>query len=342
MAYSMTGFGRSEKIFATRRYTVELKSVNSRYCDINVRLPRLFNFAESAIRKLVSDTLSRGKVDIYISYEDQESASAEVSVNVGLARAYSEAIKKLAAETDRPDDLSATRLSTYQDVLTLRQANVDEETLMAELKEVCQEALDGMLQMRKVEGDILCSDLLDKVTYLEKMRNEIAERAPLVVADYRTRLSNRIDEILDSEKRALYDDARLAAEVAVFADKCAIDEELKRLISHFKQARDILSSKGAVGKKMDFLVQEINREINTCGSKANSLEITNRVLLMKNLVEEMREQIKNADDADLKVIFSDPTSVFAYNNYFRSEKDIENSFQSLFFMNISKNNKRMK
>ncbi|MCQ2467565.1 MAG: YicC family protein [Clostridia bacterium] len=293
MAYSMTGFGRSEKIFATRRYTVELKSVNSRYCDINVRLPRLFNFAESAIRKLVSDQLSRGKVDIYISYEDQESASAEVTVNTGLARAYSEAIKKLAEETGRPDDLSATRLSSYQDVLVVRQANVDEDTLMRELTEVCKEAIDGMLQMRKIEGDNLCADLLQKVSFLEATRNEIAERAPQVVADYRERLSNRIDEILDSEKRALYDDARLAAEVAVFADKAAIDEELSRLISHFAQARTILSSNGAIGKKMDFLVQEINREVNTIGSKANDLEITNRVLLMKNEIEKIREQIQN-------------------------------------------------
>lgn len=293
MAYSMTGFGRSEKIFATRRYTVELKSVNSRYCDINVRLPRLFNFAESAVRKLVSDTLSRGKVDIYISYEDQESASAEVSVNLGLARAYSDAISKLAAETGRTDDLTATRLSTYQDVLTIRQANVDEDTLMAELTEVCKEALNGMLQMRKVEGDNLCADLLNKVSFLEATRDEIAERAPQVVIDYRAKLSNRIDEILDSEKRALYDDARLAAEVAVFADKAAIDEELSRLISHFAQARQILTSQGAIGKKMDFLVQEINREVNTIGSKANDLEITNRVLLMKNEIEKIREQIQN-------------------------------------------------
>lgn len=293
MAYSMTGFGRAEKIFETRRYTVELKSVNSRYCDINVRLPRLFNFAENNVRKLVSDKLSRGKVDIYINYEDTESASAEVAVNVGLARAYSEAIKKLAEETGRPDDLSATRLSSYQDVLVVRQANVDEDTLKAELTEVCNLAIEGMIQMRKVEGENLCKDLLDKVTFLEKTRDEIATRAPGVVEDYRTRLSNRIDEILDSEKRALYDDQRLAAEVAVFADKAAIDEELSRLISHFGQARQILGSAGAVGKKMDFLVQEINREVNTIGSKANDIEITNRVLLMKNEIEKIREQIQN-------------------------------------------------
>ncbi len=293
MAYSMTGFGRAEKIFSTRRYTVELKSVNSRYCDINIRLPRLFNFAESGLRKQITDTLGRGKVDCYVTYEDQESASTEVAVNEGLAKAYSEAIIKLCEVTGRQDDLTATRLSSYQDVLIIRQASVDEETLGKEISEVMAEALNGMLQMRKAEGEALCKDLLSKVEYLEGIRNEIATRAPSVIEDYKVRLSDRIDEILDSEKRAFYDDARLAAEVAVFADKAAIDEELARLISHFSQARSILTSEGGIGKKMDFLVQEINREVNTIGSKANDLEITNRVLLMKNEIEKIREQIQN-------------------------------------------------
>ena len=293
MAYSMTGFGRAEKIFSTRRYTVELKSVNSRYCDINIRLPRLFNFAESGLRKQITDTLGRGKVDCYVTYEDQESASTEVAVNEGLAKAYSEAIIKLCEVTGRQDDLTATRLSSYQDVLIIRQASVDEETLGKEISEVMAEALNGMLQVRKAEGEALCKDLLSKVEYLEGIRNEIATRAPSVIEDYKVRLSDRIDEILDSEKRAFYDDARLAAEVAVFADKAAIDEELARLISHFSQARSILTSEGGIGKKMDFLVQEINREVNTIGSKANDLEITNRVLLMKNEIEKIREQIQN-------------------------------------------------
>ena len=293
MAYSMTGFGRAEKIFQTRRYTVELKSVNSRYCDINIRLPRLFNFAESGLRKQISDTLGRGKIDCYVTFEDQESASTEVSVNVGLAKAYSDAIVKLCEATGRQDDLTATRLSSYQDVLTIRQAVVDEDTLLSEITDVMKEALNGMLQMRKAEGEALREDLLSKVAYLEKVRDEIASRAPSVIEDYRTRLSDRIDEILDSDKRAFYDDARLAAEVAVFADKAAIDEELQRLLSHFSQAKTILDSEGGVGKKMDFLVQEINREVNTIGSKANDLEITNRVLLMKNEIEKIREQIQN-------------------------------------------------
>lgn len=293
MAYSMTGFGRGEKIYDTRRYTVELKSVNNRFCDINIRMPRIFNFADSAVRKLISDELVRGKVDVYISYEDSASASTEVVLNEGLVKAYATAVTRISEVAGIESDLSPSRLSNYPDVLTVRQNQLDEDQIYSELESAIKEAINGMKEMRLVEGNNLAQDILGKVSQLSVLRDEIAEHAPGVVADYRVRLNNRIEELLGDEKAAFYDEARLAAEVAVFADKCAIDEELKRLISHFKQANDILSSKGSVGKKMDFLVQEINREINTCGSKANSLEITNRVLQMKNLVEEMREQIQN-------------------------------------------------
>ena len=293
MAYSMTGFGRSEKIFATRRYTVELKSVNSRYCDINVRLPRLFNFADSKIRKLITDRLVRGKIDVFINFDDAESAATEVVVNEGLARAYAGALSRISEITEAENELTASRLASFQDVLTVRQKSVDEDALYEELVSCVNAAIDGMCEMRAIEGQNLVDDILGKVSQLENLRDEIATRAPGVVEDYRVRLSNRIDEILDSEKRALYDESRLAAEVTVFADKCAIDEELKRLISHYGQARKILGGEANVGKKMDFLIQEINRETNTIGSKANDIEITNRVLLMKNLIEEMREQIQN-------------------------------------------------
>ena len=293
MAYSMTGFGRGEKIFDTRRYSVEIKSVNSRFCDINVRMPRLFNFAEAAVRKQINDTLGRGKVDVFINFEDSQSSGSEVVLNEGLIQAYSKAVSRTAEITGRTDDMSASRLTYFPDVINVRQKSVDEDVMGDELAECVTLALNEMLKMRKREGDNLASDITDKVCELEKIRDEIASRAPSVVEDYRKRLSDRIDEILDDSKREFYDEGRLAAEVALFADKCAIDEELKRLRSHFDQAHRIMAFDGNIGKKMDFLIQEINREINTIGSKANDIEITNRVLASKNLVEEMREQIQN-------------------------------------------------
>jgi len=293
MAYSMTGFGRGEKVFDTRKYSVELKSVNSRFCDINIRLPRLFNFAEVEVRKIITAKLVRGKIDCYINYDDTDGAGQTVTVNAGLAKAYSDAAKVLAEVSGRDDNFNATNLAGFQDVLSIEQRTIDEARALEELTETLNAAIDGMLAMRKREGDALCENILSKVDNLEKLRNDIFEHAPSVIVSYRERLTARIDEILTSDQRAFYDDNRLAAEVAVFADKCAIDEELTRLASHIAQARKILSGDGAVGKQMDFLIQEINREVNTTGSKANDIEITNNVLLCKNIVEEMREQVQN-------------------------------------------------
>ena len=293
MAYSMTGFGRGEKVFDTRKYSVELKSVNSRFCDINIRLPRFFNFAEVDVRKVITERLVRGKIDCYINYADNDGADQTVTVNEGLAKAYSDAAKKLAESTDREDDLKVSQIADFQDVLSVEQRTIDEARALEELMETLGVAIDGMLAMRKREGDALCANILSKVDNLEKIRNDILAHAPSVIVSYREKLTARIDEILTSDQRAFYDDNRLAAEVAVFADKCAIDEELTRLASHIAQARKILSGTGAVGKQMDFLIQEINREVNTTGSKANDIDITNNVLLCKNIVEEMREQVQN-------------------------------------------------
>ncbi len=293
MAYSMTGFGRGEKVFDTRKYSVELKSVNSRFCDINIRLPRFFNFAEVDVRKVITERLVRGKIDCYINYADNDGADQTVTVNEGLAKAYSDAAKKLAESTGREDDLKVSQIADFQDVLSVEQRTIDEARALEELMETLGVAIDGMLAMRKREGDALCANILSKVDNLEKIRNDILAHAPSVIVSYREKLTARIDEILTSDQRAFYDDNRLAAEVAVFADKCAIDEELTRLASHIAQARKILSGNGAVGKQMDFLIQEINREVNTTGSKANDIEITNNVLLCKNIVEEMREQVQN-------------------------------------------------
>ena len=293
MAHSMTGFGRSEKFFDTRRYSVEIKSVNSRFCDVNIRMPKVFNFADAKIRKLISDTLVRGKVDVFINYQDTSSECETITINEGLAKAYSDAAANIAAITGREDDLGVSRLASYPDVLQVSQTAVDEDVMGRELADTVAEALAGMNAMRKREGDALASNILTKISTLAGIRDEIEERSPAVIDGYRARLSARVDELLTSEQKEFYDEGRLAAEVALFADKCAVDEELTRLKSHFAQADKILAGDGACGKQMDFLVQEINREVNTCGSKANDIEITNRVLAMKNTVEEIREQIQN-------------------------------------------------
>ena len=306
MAYSMTGFGRGEKVFDTRKYSIEIKSVNSRFCDISIRMPRMFNYLDGDIRRAITDRLLRGKIDVFINYEDQGEAGQTVTVNAGLAKEYSEAAKAIAlakeysaaakaiaALTGREDDFGVARLATMQDVLSVTQNEINEEQAAKELMEALNLAIDGMLAMRKREGENLVATILTKVQTLEGIREEVVTRSPEVVEAYRQKLAARINEILTSDQREFYDDNRLAAEVAIFADKCAIDEEMARLSSHFSQARKILAEDGSVGKKMDFLVQEINREVNTTGSKANDIEITSRVLSMKNLVEEIREQIQN-------------------------------------------------
>ena len=293
MAYSMTGFGRGEKVFDTRKYSIEIKSVNSRFCDISIRMPRIFNYLDTDIRRVITDRLNRGKIDVFVNFEDQGEAGQVVTVNAGLAKGYSEAAKAISAVTGREDDMGVERIALFQDVLSVTQKEIDEEATAKELMEALNLAVDGMLEMCKREGDNLVNTILAKVSSLETIREEVVTRSPAVVEAYRQKLSARINEILTSDQREFYDDNRLAAEVAIFADKCAIDEEMARLSSHFSQARKILAEEETVGKKMDFLVQEINREINTTGSKANDIEITSRVLTMKNLVEEIREQIQN-------------------------------------------------
>ena len=293
MAYSMTGFGRGEKVFDTRKYSIEIKSVNSRFCDISIRMPRMFNYLDTDIRRVITDRLIRGKIDVFVNFEDQGEAGQVVTVNAGLARGYSEAAKAISAVTGREDDMGVERIALFQDVLSVTQKEINEEATAKELMEALNLAIDGMLEMRKREGDNLVKTILTKVSSLETLRGEVVTRSPSVVEAYKQKLAARINEILTSEQREFYDDNRLAAEVAIFADKCAIDEEMARLSSHFSQARKILAEEETVGKKMDFLVQEINREINTTGSKANDIEITSRVLTMKNLVEEIREQIQN-------------------------------------------------
>ena len=293
MAISMTGYGRAEAVYATRRYLVEIKSVNNRFCDISVRMPRGYISLENKIREKISDRLLRGKIDVFVTIEDVGDGNQTVELNEGLAKAYSDAVKKVAELTGRNDDADAFQIARFPDVLVARANSLTPEEAGAELLPVLDGAIDDMVRMREIEGEKLVDDLQTKVDAFERYHAAILLRAPLVPQEYRERLMARIEELLDDKANLVYDEARREAEVAVFADKCAIDEELTRLSSHMTQLRETLRAKGSIGKRLDFILQEMNREVNTIGSKANDLTITNHVLDMKTELEKIREQIQN-------------------------------------------------
>ncbi|NLC84723.1 MAG: YicC family protein [Ruminococcaceae bacterium] len=295
MPNSMTGYGRGEFSADDRRVTVEIKSVNNRYCDIQVRLPRSLNALESRIRDAVALRLARGKVDVSISYADNRPDAYQVTTDLGLAKAYAKALIEIADAVGAPESPSAAAISRYADVLRVETAQVDPEEFWQLLEQALNQALDGMVLMRTGEGERLQADMLSRLDLLEQERAAIAERAPEVPGIYRERLSARLSEILDERSAALVDEQRLALEVAMFADKAAIDEELVRLASHLDSFRSILGSEGPIGKKLDFLIQEINREINTIGSKANDLQLTDRVVYFKSELEKIREQVQNLE-----------------------------------------------
>ena len=293
MAFSMTGYGRAEATYTTRRYLVEIKSVNNRFCDISVRMPRGYAVLETTIREKIPDRLIRGKIDVFVTIEDVGDGNSTVELNEGLAKAYSEAVKKIAELTGRVDNSDAYQIARCPDVLIARANSLTPEEAGAELLPVLDAAIDDILKMRAVEGEKLVNDLLDKVNSFESMHAAVKLRAPLVPGEYRERLMTRIQDLLDEKANLVYDEARREAEVAVFADKCAIDEELTRLSSHMNQLRDTLKGNGSIGKRLDFILQEMNREVNTIGSKANDITITNYVLDMKTELEKIREQIQN-------------------------------------------------
>lgn len=295
MATSMTGFGRGETVGANRRINVEIKTINNRYCDIQIRIPRILAELENRIREEISRQVSRGKIDVYINFEDNSPDASRVICDTGLARAYAAALREIAVAAEVPDSMNAGVISRFSDVLHVESSQVDPESVWQLLQQALQQALASLNQMRRLEGGRLAADLLQRGDCLEVLRQEVSQRAPLVVADYRLRLRTRIDELLGEQSAELFDEQRLAAEVALYADKCSIDEELVRLHSHLRQLSEILQIDEPIGKKLDFLIQEINREINTIGSKANDLELVNRVVAMKSELEKVREQIQNLE-----------------------------------------------
>lgn len=295
MANSMTGFGHGEMMVDGKKVTCDVKSVNNRYLDIQVRMPRSISSLEAVVREQARTYVSRGKLDFSIFIEDGGEESRRVFCDFALAEAYKVALEELGAVLERPYIVQVKDLLEFPGVLQAEDADSDESDWLAVLSESVEMALQALSEMRSQEGDRLVSDILDRCTRLEILRTRIAERAPLVVDAYREKLRDRITELLGVDADKLVEPQRMAAEVLLFADKAAIDEELVRLVSHFKALRKTVMKDEAVGKKLDFLVQEINREINTIGSKANDLDITNDVMEMKSEVEKIREQIQNLE-----------------------------------------------
>lgn len=293
MVRSMTGFGRGTFSDSGKEFTVEVKSVNHRYIDFYIKLPRQIAFLEERVREIVSKSIYRGKVDIFISFEDRSEDSKSVTLDEALADAYIQAIEKLKEKYNLADDISVSLVSRLPDVLRIEKNEDDEEQLWKVLYNALVIAISSLIQMREKEGNELRDSLFQKADNMQDIIKHISERSPEVVLEYKQKLENRIKDLLNQQT---IDENRIAMEVAIFADRCSIDEELVRLGSHLSQLRDILSiQQQPVGRKLDFLVQEINREINTIGSKSNDIIITKNVLELKSETEKIREQIQNIE-----------------------------------------------
>ena len=291
MIKSMTGFGRFEDTNDEYSLTVEMKSVNHRYLDIYLKLPRHISFMEEKIRSLISQKLSRGKVDIFITYDNIASDSKNVILNEGLAKAYYTAIKGIVNSMEIRDDLSASTLARFPDVLKIEEKE-DQDKISSAISQAVEKAIDSLIAMRETEGRKLKESILDILDIICCNIENIKKRSPVVVKEYKQKLENRLNELLENQ---VIDESRLAVEVAYFADKSCIDEETVRLASHINQLRDILQMDIPVGRKLDFLVQEMNREVNTIGSKANDLEVTRYVVDLKSEIEKIREQVQNIE-----------------------------------------------
>ena len=292
MALSMTGFGRHGEIWNGRDISVELKSVNSRYFEYSSRLPRNCGFLDDTLKKAVSAGMSRGKVEIFLSIQNLEEGEAEVCPNLAMARGYYDALQAIGRDLRIDVEVNAAALGRYSDVFTVRRSEVDEEQLAADVLAVAQSAFNRFNEMRQAEGEKLCADIFARLDNLEQMLEQVEQDSAGRVQRYSDRLYARLAEVLQDRN---VDEARLLTEAAIFADKTAVDEETVRLHSHVKQFREILEAEGPVGRKLDFLTQEVNRETNTIGSKCQEIEITRLVVDMKAEIEKIREQIQNLE-----------------------------------------------
>lgn len=292
MIKSMTGYGKSEQTIDSLNVTVEIKSVNHRYFEFSARVPREYGFLEEKLKKYCNSLITRGKVECYVSVEDLEEREMEVNVNETLAAGYVKALKELSERFGLKDDISAVTLSRYPDVITLHKASEDEERIWNAVKTVAETAVSKFIEMRETEGSKLRGDILSRADYIIECVEFIEGRSPETVREYNEKLKQRMKELLCD---AAVDEQRLLNEAAIYADKIAVDEETVRLRSHISQLREFMNSSEAIGRKLDFLVQEINREANTIGSKAQDVDIAKKVIAIKAEVEKIREQVQNIE-----------------------------------------------
>lgn len=292
MIKSMTGFGRCEAAENNRKFTVEIKAVNHRYLDVSIKMPKALNYFESAVRSELKKYISRGKVDVFVTYEDFSEHTCTVRYNKEVAQEYLLYLRQMAEDFGLDNDVRVSSLSKYPEVFTMEEAGVDEEELWKELQKAVEGAAKMFVESRITEGERLKEDLLEKLDGMLKLVNFIEERSPQLVAEYRRKLEDKVKELLGDNT---VDESRILTEVTIFADKICVDEEIVRLRSHIETTREALQEGGSIGRKLDFIAQEMNREANTTLSKANDLEISNCAIELKTEIEKVREQIQNIE-----------------------------------------------
>ena len=292
MIKSMTGYGRAVQTFENKEITVEIRSVNNRYLDCSVKLPRLFSYVEDSIKKKVKESISRGKVDVFVTVNVAAGTDTQITLNRPVLESYLAAMKSIAADYDVKDDISVTALTRFSDIFVVEKQEEDEEQGMKELLSVVDAALEKHTEMRIREGEALEADLRNRSVTILDLVSSVEARSPITVKEYRERLSAKMREVLES---TTIDESRILTEAAIFSDKVAVDEETVRLRSHFDQLDSMLKAGGPIGRKLDFLLQEMNREANTIGSKGNDLEQARTVVDIKAELEKIREQVQNIE-----------------------------------------------
>lgn len=292
MTMSMTGYGRAQRVTDGHDITVELRSVNHRYFECAVRTPRAYGYLEEKMKSYIQSRVARGKIEVGIFIQTVEGPASEVQINHALAREYLEALRKMGEDLHIRDDISVSSMARFSDIFTVLKVQESEEYIWGLVRPLADEALSRFLEMRSSEGERMKTDILSRAEYIRNMVEQVKERSPKTVQQYQDRLYQKLCEVLEDRQ---IDEQRILTEAAIFADRVAVDEETVRLESHLSALREILCSDGAVGRKLDFLVQEMNREANTIGSKAQDIDIARTVVDIKAEIEKIREQIQNIE-----------------------------------------------